>query len=506
MKRNTLTSAVVAGITGMVGMVGVSVATESQPVHVNPDGLGQALIYPYYTARGGNDTLVSIVNTTARGKAVKVRFLEALNSREVLDFNLYLSPYDVWTGVVTETADGGGQIITADTSCTVPYFYGTKGGVQEFLAFEFTGATTNADGGPTGIERTASGYIEMIEMGTFVALGSLEKSITHASDRKPLDEDCSTVTGAWLTGGAWDLDSSTQLTTPTGGLYGAGAVINAAAGTMFSYNATAIDNFLVASPNHTNPARLEPGLADGDNPYSATFVDGKVEAVHWGTGRAANLLAVNATITQAEVWNEYTIESAVAANTEWVVTLPTRAYHIDNGAGGKAIGTAPIAPFTKAWKTTFGCEVWPYIYWDREEQTPTEKEEVIVSPPPPDTFKPLTFCQEANIVRFAPDSEEAEPAASEIFAEPKRADKLYGYTTIGLASGYEAGHMKFDWSGFESLPAAGSNSVGTKVKGLPVVGFSANTFKFAGVSEGVLANYGGSFNHRGTRDFVASAQ
>jgi hypothetical protein len=26
--------------------------------------------------------------------------LEGRNSREVLDFNLYLSPYDVWTGAV----------------------------------------------------------------------------------------------------------------------------------------------------------------------------------------------------------------------------------------------------------------------------------------------------------------------------------------------------------------------------------------------------------------------
>jgi hypothetical protein len=70
-------------------------------VSVNHDGLGQALIYPYYTVRVvptgliGSDaaynSLLSVVNSTASAKAVKVRFLEGKNSREVLDFNLYLS-------------------------------------------------------------------------------------------------------------------------------------------------------------------------------------------------------------------------------------------------------------------------------------------------------------------------------------------------------------------------------------------------------------------------------
>ena len=63
-------------------------------VNVNNDGLGEVLLFPYYTAAAGNDTYINIVNTTADVKAVKVRFVEGMNSVEVLDFNLYLSPYD----------------------------------------------------------------------------------------------------------------------------------------------------------------------------------------------------------------------------------------------------------------------------------------------------------------------------------------------------------------------------------------------------------------------------
>ena len=92
MKKNSLTTAVVAGIAGVAGFAGLANAVE-----LNPDGLGQVLIYPYYTVNKSQDSLFSVVNTTGVGKAVKVRFLEGYNSREVLDFNLFLSPNDVWT-------------------------------------------------------------------------------------------------------------------------------------------------------------------------------------------------------------------------------------------------------------------------------------------------------------------------------------------------------------------------------------------------------------------------
>lgn len=86
-------------------------ANGAQAVHVNPDGLGQVLLYPFYTVEGGQDTYINLVNTTDATKAVKVRFRESLNSQEVLDFNLYLSPKDHWSAVVTADADGEGAVI-----------------------------------------------------------------------------------------------------------------------------------------------------------------------------------------------------------------------------------------------------------------------------------------------------------------------------------------------------------------------------------------------------------
>ncbi|MCA1780526.1 MAG: hypothetical protein LC637_14450, partial [Xanthomonadaceae bacterium] len=254
MKRNSLTTAVLAGLTGVAGMAGVANA-----VNVNPDGLGQVLLFPYYTARGGNDTLISIVNTTERGKAVKIRFIEALNSREVLDFNIYMSPYDVWTGAVSAAGEGG-KIATADTTCTVPPL--PAGGV-DFLTFELD------DGGPAGAERTASGYIEVIEMGTMLPVPTADPGLTgpvipwSTKHVNGVPRDCSIPVAAWTEGSGlpWiDGDSTFGFDTEigaSGGLFGSASIVNPASGTMFSYNATAIDGFWAAgSTNHTRPDSL----------------------------------------------------------------------------------------------------------------------------------------------------------------------------------------------------------------------------------------------------------
>ena len=89
----------------LAGVSALGATGAAQAVSVNPDGLGQALIYPYYTVRdkvagAPFASLLSVVNSTASAKAVKVRFLEGKNSREVLDFNLYLSKRDVWVAAV----------------------------------------------------------------------------------------------------------------------------------------------------------------------------------------------------------------------------------------------------------------------------------------------------------------------------------------------------------------------------------------------------------------------
>src|SRR5258705_10776041 len=81
-------------------------ALPAEAVILNPRGTGQALIYPYYTVNH-QQTLVSVINTTAHGKALKVRFREAYDGRDVANFNVYLGPYDSWVGAIFDTTGDG---------------------------------------------------------------------------------------------------------------------------------------------------------------------------------------------------------------------------------------------------------------------------------------------------------------------------------------------------------------------------------------------------------------
>ncbi len=78
-----------------IALGGLGVLPSAQAVYVSANNLGQALIFPYYTVRGGWMTLFGVTNTSALTVAVKVRFREAYNSRDVFDFNIILRSYAV---------------------------------------------------------------------------------------------------------------------------------------------------------------------------------------------------------------------------------------------------------------------------------------------------------------------------------------------------------------------------------------------------------------------------
>src|SRR6185312_16558015 len=99
-----------------------AVAPAAHAMLVDPHGTGQVLVFPYYTANGGNDTLIAIANGTAHAKAVKVRFHEGYDGRGVLDLDVYLAPHAEWAASVTSSGDDAAvaRLVTASDACTVP--------------------------------------------------------------------------------------------------------------------------------------------------------------------------------------------------------------------------------------------------------------------------------------------------------------------------------------------------------------------------------------------------
>ena len=82
-------------------------ASTVNAIEISPDDRGQLLIAPVYKASDGKSTEIRVVNpsgTHAVKAVVSVR--SAANSLEILNFNLYLTPRDVWTGELRNTGSG----------------------------------------------------------------------------------------------------------------------------------------------------------------------------------------------------------------------------------------------------------------------------------------------------------------------------------------------------------------------------------------------------------------
>jgi len=103
-----------AQVGGMTSGLGTTLPA-GLTVHVNPAGLGDGLIYGYYNARNAL-TFFRLVNTsTTHAVKARVRFREAKNSAEILDFNVCLSNKDQWSAwVLSPTASGPAVIMPVD--------------------------------------------------------------------------------------------------------------------------------------------------------------------------------------------------------------------------------------------------------------------------------------------------------------------------------------------------------------------------------------------------------
>jgi hypothetical protein len=281
--------------------------------YVNTDGTGQVALLPYYNVNNNIITNINITNTTNLYKVVKVRFRESRISADVLDFNIYMSPFDVWNGTIRASGTVA-NIITEDETCTFPSKASLQAGVNFRNIYD---ATTDAD--------LTEGYVEIIEMGVIAdgpgantatdldqfaeidGTGTADGTITALNgdrsivagllhDANGMPADCSVVSDAWNAGlvdgnvngfepgGLTPTGVATSSATndPYDGTLNAGLVyeaadrgginayaimINAADGAAFVEQGTHIDGYATV-PQHyrSNDAAnyLLPSLASGD--------------------------------------------------------------------------------------------------------------------------------------------------------------------------------------------------------------------------------------------------
>ena len=215
--------------------------TNTVGLSVSEGGTGHSLVIPYFNAQNGNMTVLHVVNTdTVHGKLAKVRFRSAANSDDILDFQVFMSPGDVWTAAVTEGADGVAALTTADGTCTLPAL--AKGVPQPFVTDRLSEKAGNI------ANQTREGYVEIFNMADIdglsmygngrTAKSALYTAIKHVNGTAPCTDAVLNASLANITdetvARAYGLD------TPTTGLMGDWYIINVAQSTTFAGAATAL--------------------------------------------------------------------------------------------------------------------------------------------------------------------------------------------------------------------------------------------------------------------------
>lgn len=466
-------------LAGAAALVLLFVAQSVSAVSLSINGIGQALIYPYYTVNKSQDTLISVTNASDISKAVQVRFLEGYNGRDTLDFVLYLSPHDVWTAAISQTADDGGAILrTADASCTFPQIPSSG---MPMLSTGYDGSGVYpSDAGPTSITRTREGSIEFL-VGADITPGSpTDIAITHVQNNTP---------GGGVPPGCATLNDTSALpdeVTPTDGIYGTGTIINVGQGTFFAYNADAIQGFTdipLFRPTDAIVSLQDANSSDAVAGVARAYVPDELGAP-FALDYAFAIDAVSAVFMADTIYNEYIVAASLGANTDWVVTFPTKSFYVDKVLF-PANPTAPFdGPFAAPGTSNVGVDGAVY---DREEGAQRYDACELCPPVAP----PPVLSYQVNVIGFR--------AAGSTDPSGVLGSNLVSLSIPPLGDDGNA-TMNFNLSTPHSLPGGLVNLFGAAVSlgGLPVTGFMVYNVINANAQPGLLANYSGAFPHRAT--------
>jgi hypothetical protein len=447
MKKHIIALGVAAA---MGGFAGTASAQSANTLEFNPLGVGHILIVPYFSTQDGNVSALNIVNTdTVNGKAIKVRFRGASNSDDIYDFQVFLSPSDVWTAGISRGSDGRSMLATTDKSCTLPF--NVNG------SFIVDRVATAAQAGDRNAE-TREGYIEVLNMGDIYdgGAGTNSRALYNATKHVSGVAPCTTSVLSAIT----RENSATYLRNPTTGLMANWTIINTTRVVAYSGEAAAIearnastgvtgtgaivywdqrstgispadaaantaDPLLVGSSPWVSPARYD--LPDLSTPYTAGTSTPTVQA--WELSNA---------IAARQIVGEFYNLASVGAATDWVVSFPTRRYfaavrYTGSGAPAPVYNSSSLNIYFNSGNTEMGsvsgagrafqlCQRFglnAVAFWDREE-TPRITDNIVISPGTPTS---LSLCGEVSVVGL----NGAGAAASATFGALTRTDVSNGF-------------------------------------------------------------------------------
>lgn len=304
------------------------VTSNAAAVERSESGHGDLLLFPYYQARAETQSLLSVSladRAGVTGVAARVVFrapADAAGERaEPLLVDVILRAADMWVAAAA-AIDAAPTVISADRSCARAARAG------EILA---QGPAAGAHTPWQASLPAEEGWIEVYELGEIVDPVILAELIRH--DR----EDCDLI---------WSLVEAEPdhgwLAPPGNRLHGSLHLVEVDAAANYSVAPVALASFR-DQPTHPRADEDHPNLADATPALARVrTADGGVRE---STFAAAPVDAVSAVLMDASWEYDFTSESTLEAVTDLVVTLPTRAWYLQNGSSRAPFAAHPhMAP------------------------------------------------------------------------------------------------------------------------------------------------------------------
>lgn len=429
--RRALVGLAAAGLVALFGSTAVAqeniykntdgLGADAGPT-LNPGGSGQVLYAGYYDVRAVNgdaqhnniQILNSNTNDTGRPECVqadydagvagetcydpfggvlaKVRFREAIDSEEVLDFVIALSCGEVWAGNIALNEGGEPRI-----KSTWPVYDAV---LTDNQAVAITTSPRFSDGlkfvGADGVTAAdmSRGYIEIFAM----------ESLNCEPDAGALSPD--------------GIDTWTRIGgQPSNSISAEVFQVRAAAGVSHAYNADAITRFVTGG---FSIAPIDLLGAEQPNAFDCDVA---------GLGSPEDCLAsVSLALSKSQVVAQYDIDPITAGGTNVVFTLPNKLLY------------CPVNVANNPFQCDAAGEDVRVDIYDRWERfnTPEEPEPCTESPcPPPAEDSPTKLPYEVNIVSITADGS-TKNNADMAWSPDEDLTQTSGWITVDMTSDYQS--------------------------------------------------------------------
>lgn len=548
-KPLSLAVAVATASAGYAGIVNAQVLADNE-------GLGDLAIVPYYTVQSGWSTGISVINSSDATQVVKVRMRRAVDSMDALDFNVVMSPQDVWTGYLEKASDGVTiRFFTNDTSCVVPdftaanyfempniYRVGAEEGYMEIMAMgspinesqPIAIAAKHVDGVPRDCDRVRDNFFRGTTpndyyLSTADALNSPDRTRTRGVINSALTwQYAVSEEGAVLS----DTPTPSSYTDADNVLKVSYFIKDDNSGTEFGSDAVHIADFMDGASITNQRVGINEGDLQGfDHPDLNGGAPTSVLLGVEGAAAVGSYEAVREALGAQSVINDWSANQSdlFTVDTDWVITTPGQylmtnaAAYIDalegadedevadgnldgcqsgnlpsitnNGEEGDPDEVNPYNPVTGA-----NCDfrdipltVRAEVY-DREELgIVAEEDDLVISPTPPGETPVVNFNREVNVVSWGIESV-LDSDKNIIVPVPEGGEAGWARVSV-TASSKQQGICEFTNYGVLPLPVD-CEATSTPV---PLIGFVAWQRNFGANPD---ANYGRVIEHSFSSEVV----